>query len=79
MPIYDYRCEQCGTVWDILVRNSYEDEVKCPVCSSQSVERIISASHIMKIETREPGTTCCGRTERCETPPCSMDETCRKR
>ena len=76
MPIYDYRCNQCGKISEILVRNSHEEGIRCPVCDSQSVERIISASYIVKTETRAPGATCCGRSERCETPPCSTENTC---
>ena len=44
MPIYDYRCNQCGKVSEVLVRSPHADGVKCPVCGSQTVERIISAS-----------------------------------
>jgi len=79
MPIYDYRCKQCGRVSEILVRNIHEDKVKCPICYSQSIERLVSVSYGIKPETKASGATCCGRTERCEAPPCSTDEVCHSR
>ena len=78
MPIYDYRCNQCGEVSEILVLGQREDEVKCPICGSCNLERVISASYLLRTENRAPGTTCCARAERCETPPCSAEGICRR-
>jgi putative FmdB family regulatory protein len=78
MPIYDYSCRECGKVSEILVRTS-EGEVRCPHCGSGDMGRLVSASYSIKMESADPGTTCCGRTERCETPPCSSGDVCRRR
>lgn len=32
MPIYDYKCVQCGNRFDLLRSLSSRDEVKCPRC-----------------------------------------------
>jgi putative FmdB family regulatory protein len=47
MPIYDYRCDDCGTTYDVLhkVREVVED-VSCPSCGSQRHTRLISAPAI---------------------------------
>jgi len=44
MPIYDYRCDECGTTYDVFhkVREVAEDVV-CPSCGSQRHTRLISA------------------------------------
>jgi hypothetical protein len=42
-------------------------------------QRYFSAALTAKMsDAPKPGTTCCGRAERCETPPCSLDDTCRR-
>lgn len=78
MPIYDYRCGECGTVSEILQRGLSE-AVRCPACGSENMERLISASYMIRMDASAPGTTCCGRTERCEVPPCASDDVCRRR
>jgi len=47
MPIYDYRCEQCQTVYEVFhkVREVKEDIV-CPSCSSPRATRLLSAPSI---------------------------------
>jgi len=44
MPIYEYRCEECGVISDILVRNTQaQASVVCSSCKSTKVSRLISA------------------------------------
>ena len=77
MPVYDYRCKDCNSVSEIFLRSS-DSEVRCPRCGSENMERMISASYMIKMGTSKSGNTCCGRRERCETPPCSEAESCRR-
>lgn len=77
MPIYDYRCRECGRVSEVLVRTS-TGEVRCPHCGDEDMEQLVSAPYMIKMDAAAPGTTCCGRTERCETPPCSSGDVCRR-
>ena len=78
MPIYDYRCQGCGRVSEILVHAPNKGAPRCPVCGSSELERIISASYVIRTGSNMPGRTCCGSTERCEMPPCSMGGQCRR-
>ena len=80
MPIYEYRCNQCGEVSEILVLAGSDDEVlACKKCGSSDLEKILSASSFtFSNGSRAPGTTCCGRSERCAAPPCSTGGMCRK-
>lgn len=78
MPIYEYRCSDCGKISEIFLRNPGSESIKCPVCGSKNLERLLSASYNIRMSTSTPGKTCCGRTERCEMPPCSQDGTCRR-
>lgn len=79
MPIYDYKCQECGEVSEIFL-NSVDgsQSIACPACGSEKMQKLISASYMLQTEARASGRTCCGGTERCETPPCSMDNTCRR-
>ena len=43
MPIYEYRCEDCGEPFEVFVRSvSKEAEVACPSCGSETVKRKLS-------------------------------------
>jgi putative FmdB family regulatory protein len=45
MPIYEYRCLECGEKFEKLVRsmNNPEIELKCPECGGQKVEKLLSS------------------------------------
>ena len=79
MPIYDYKCRECGRVSEIFLRSADSEDIKCPDCGSKNLEKLISASYMIRMNASMPGTTCCGRTERCETPPCFTGDICRRR
>lgn len=43
MPLYDYVCYACGNNFEKLRRMSDDDaEVRCPVCGSERIERLVS-------------------------------------
>jgi putative FmdB family regulatory protein len=72
MPIYEYECLDCGKRSEFLV-GVVEGEVKlqCGHCGSERLEKVFSqfaGSRGSAGSTK--GKTCCGRAERCETPPC---------
>ena len=80
MPIYEYRCNQCGEISEILVGLSAgSEELTCKYCGSTDLKKILSVSSFTLSESgRVPGTTCCGKGGRCDTPPCSPEGTCRR-
>jgi putative FmdB family regulatory protein len=78
MPIYEYRCNNCGQHVEILVRSGMSVPPACPDCGSTLLERLLSVPHVIAGERRSPGRTCCGRQERCDSPPCSIDQACRR-
>jgi putative FmdB family regulatory protein len=45
MPLYEYRCKQCGHRFERIQSFSAEDVKECPVCKGE-VERLISAPAI---------------------------------
>ena len=50
MPIYEYRCRDCGHPFEALVRSS--DEPACPACSSHDIERLLSMFAVSSDSTR---------------------------
>jgi len=80
MPIYEYRCNQCGKVSEILVVVGPDNNsLACQHCGSHDLRKILSVSSFtFSDSSRAPGTTCCGREERCDTPPCTTGDICRR-
>jgi len=73
MPVYEYRCENCGEQIEVLVRSGASTTLTCPNCGSPRLEKLLSVPYVISGERRPAGLTCCGRDERCEAPPCSTD------
>jgi len=78
MPIYEFKCRECDKVSEVLFRSTDGRAARCPDCGSENMEKLISGSHMIKMDAPAPGHTCCGRMERCEAPPCSTGDTCHK-
>jgi putative FmdB family regulatory protein len=47
MPIFEFKCTNCGEFIEVLVMGSSgdEEEIRCPKCDSQSFERVLSVSN----------------------------------
>ena len=79
MPIYEYKCNECGEMQEVLHKSMQTIEsVKCSNCGSEDLIRLISMANVSMGGTSNKGLTCCGREERCSTPPCSTDAGCRR-
>ena len=43
MPIYEYRCKQCGAKFDKLVKLSAQlPEIECPKCGAHKADKAVS-------------------------------------
>ena len=43
MPIYEYRCQDCGTKFEKLVRRSSDStELECPSCGEKHLQQELS-------------------------------------
>lgn len=52
MPIYEYHCRQCGSRFDFLVLSSTPPPA-CPSCSSEDLEKLMSASAVSSGSTQK--------------------------
>jgi putative FmdB family regulatory protein len=57
MPIYEYRCEDCETKFEKLVRRSTDvAEIECPSCGQKHLRQVLStfAAHATGMNAAEP-------------------------
>ncbi len=62
MPLYEYRCRDCGALVEKLVLGG-DEEVDCPGCGGKNMEKMLSTTADYRNEQGLPGpgdTTCCG-------------------
>ncbi|MCF8082007.1 MAG: zinc ribbon domain-containing protein [Deltaproteobacteria bacterium] len=46
MPIFEFRCAQCGEVFEKLFMNADDKlDMTCPKCQSENIERVVSATN----------------------------------
>jgi putative FmdB family regulatory protein len=77
MPIYEYKCKKCDKISELFIQKQ-DEVIKCPYCGSKEMEKVFSSSYIIHMGSSSPRKTCCGREERCDSPPCSSKGVCRK-
>lgn len=50
MPLYDFRCEECGARFEQRLSFSQSDtRIACPTCASQHTRRLISAVMVLGV------------------------------
>ncbi len=74
MPIYDYKCKKCETVSEVLVRSSDGQTIKCSSCGSTNVEKLLSASYMIKMGGSRPDVECCEKSSQCDSQSCSSGQ-----
>jgi putative FmdB family regulatory protein len=53
MPLYEYSCRGCGTIFEALLRPGRDTTLSCPSCSSTDVERQVSLFAVDSESTRK--------------------------
>ena len=70
MPIYEYKCQDCGQVSELLVLRK-DEEVSCKSCNSQNLEKLISAHNTVGSNgdfMAHSAGSCCGNPNSCGNP-----------
>ena len=44
MPLYEYKCQECGEIQEVLQPNSTAEQPPCSNCGSEKTNRLISAA-----------------------------------
>ena len=42
MPIFEYRCSECGAVNEVLEQSGDQSQHRCPACGSRKMEKLFS-------------------------------------
>ena len=80
MPLYEFRCSSCNSVFELLLSLDSPTERDCPECGGKSV-RIVSrtadivtnsvpGNHGHKFGNCDRSSPCCGREEPCDHKSC---------
>jgi len=71
MPLYEFRCKHCGRISEFLSKmGDFGENLVCPHCGSKSLDKQMSVTALISSDGPKEGRTCCGREERCDSPPC---------
>lgn len=70
MPIFEYRCGSCSSVFEQLVKSSTSDEeIRCEKCDSRDVERLLSVFGVTTADSakssKQPPAGPCGSSCAC--------------
>ena len=52
MPIYEFKCDNCGKITEQLSNNNKLTIIKCPECDLGTATKIISVVEFNKIELK---------------------------
>jgi len=68
MPIYEYRCDQCGALNEVLLLGK-EEAPSCSACGSKALTKLMSASNFSikggSPSFAAPPQGCCGSADMC--------------
>lgn len=46
MPLYEYRCNHCGSEFECLQLSLNDPEPECPCCHKKGVQKLMSAGSV---------------------------------
>jgi putative FmdB family regulatory protein len=55
MPLYEFKCLDCGNLFELLIMKSAQ-KVACPACESATVERVLSLFAVSSESSRQAST-----------------------
>lgn len=79
MPIFEYYCGSCNTIYQFLMRGDRtEDQLLCPKCSSGDLERVMSSFSTTSSKNRSDDDMASDLADIDENDPRSMAKAVRK-
>ncbi|MDD4171137.1 MAG: zinc ribbon domain-containing protein [Syntrophomonas sp.] len=43
MPIFDFKCQECGHKFDLMISNADKDKAQCPQCGTTNLQQLLSS------------------------------------
>jgi putative FmdB family regulatory protein len=59
MPLFEYRCNECGHVTEFLEKADAKAEHQCEQCGSMSTDKLLSAFAVKKGESHKTSGPSC--------------------
>lgn len=80
MPIYEYKCNQCGSINEILHKSLNIKAVICPDCHSTDLNKLISVPGAVMSKSSPANDTLpsCHNPAQCGEQCCPSDHLCHK-
>ena len=72
MPIYEYKCEECGERFDFLAKRLSERPETCPQCGATTLKKKLSMFSAKVASGSGGGTSGCPTGSCCPTGTCSL-------
>lgn len=74
MPIYEYRCDECGHQFDYVAKRLTDAPDVCPECGTKTLKKLLSAFSAKMGERRSArdGAASCPTGTCCPTGSCSL-------
>ncbi len=58
MPIFEYRCSDCNSTFELLKQNNNDIHVTCPECNSSNNRKLFSSFSTSQTETKYSDNSC---------------------
>jgi putative FmdB family regulatory protein len=58
MPIFEYRCYDCNSTFELLKNNNNDNHVVCPECKSSNNKKLFSVFSTSQNESRYSDNSC---------------------
>ncbi|MDD4801757.1 MAG: zinc ribbon domain-containing protein [Syntrophomonas sp.] len=59
MPVFEFRCQECGYKFDLMISNADKEKVQCPECGTRSIKQLLSSFNTAKFGGA-PANDCAG-------------------
>lgn len=60
MPIFDFKCQECGYKFDLMISNANKDQAKCPQCGAEKLQQLLSSFSAPRAGTAVDACAGCG-------------------
>ena len=75
MPIFEYKCQQCGHVTEVLQKSRKATKQTCPQCGGSDMKKLLSGFAVAQAKSSAPACDSCPAPGACGSGACP-DGTC---
>jgi len=55
MPIFEYKCDQCGHIMEVIAKAEDKKQKRCPQCGKNEMKKHYSSFGVTKVKTLSGG------------------------